>query len=335
MTLCLFEDALVAHLAPLTLTRAVYDLRIGARTQLECAVSAFAPDALALHARETVLGVTMEEHADAVSLADVTGGVLLVNGRWRVRPGETVDAIRDAARGAATVWSQGDDLLAIWMPEAPEDPAHWFTLAEDVAREEVDGETLVSRLWHLVEDVPARVAEDIRAMGEVGQQDGADVHPAAILASGDQIHLARGARVAPGAVLDASGGPIRLEEGATVEANAVVPLLEQATAQLSANLGIESLPLSIEKQVRSIEFSASATGVWAQESHGTMMDWFYSSAAKDCRIGNLKAAVGETEYETGMALLTSLSQSRTKGQKVSASIELQFDGTPTRSDKAA
>lgn len=97
----------------------------------------------------------------------------------------------------------------------------------------------------------------------------------------------------------------------------------------------ESLPLSIEKQVRSIEFSASATGVWAQESHGTMMDWFYSSAAKDCRIGNLKAAVGETEYETGMALLTSLSQSRTKGQKVSASIELQFDGTPTRSDKAA
>lgn len=96
----------------------------------------------------------------------------------------------------------------------------------------------------------------------------------------------------------------------------------------------ESLPLSLEKQVRSIEFSVSATGVWAQESHGTMMDWFYSSAAKDCRIGNLNAAIGETEYETGTALLASLSNSRTKGQKVTASIELQFDGTPTRAAKA-
>lgn len=92
----------------------------------------------------------------------------------------------------------------------------------------------------------------------------------------------------------------------------------------------ETLPLSLEKQVRSIEVSVSASGVWAQESHGTMMDWFYSSASKDARIGNLNAASGETEYEAGKAILANLSNARTKGQKVSASIELQFDGTPTR-----
>lgn len=96
----------------------------------------------------------------------------------------------------------------------------------------------------------------------------------------------------------------------------------------------ESLPLSLEKQVRSVEVSVSATGVWAQESHEQMMDWFYSSTALDCRIGNLNAAVGDTEYETGTALLANLSNSRTKGQKVTASIELQFDGTPTRTAKA-
>lgn len=96
----------------------------------------------------------------------------------------------------------------------------------------------------------------------------------------------------------------------------------------------ESLPLSLEKSVRSIEFSVSGTGVWAQESHGTLMDWFYSSATKQCRIGNTNAAIGETEYETGTAYITNLSHSRTKGQKVTASIELQFDGTPTRTNKA-
>ena len=97
----------------------------------------------------------------------------------------------------------------------------------------------------------------------------------------------------------------------------------------------ESLPLAVERQVRSVEVSVSGTGVWAQSSHETLMDWFYSSSTQDIRIGNLKAATGDTEYETGVGLLASLSNSRTKGQKVSASIEIQFDGIPTRTAKAA
>lgn len=94
----------------------------------------------------------------------------------------------------------------------------------------------------------------------------------------------------------------------------------------------ESLPLSAEKQVRSIEVSVSGTGSWAQTSNGAMMDWFYSAATKNVRIRNVKAAIGDTGTESGPALLANLSNSRTKGQKVSAEIEIQFDGTPTRTD---
>jgi predicted secreted protein len=94
----------------------------------------------------------------------------------------------------------------------------------------------------------------------------------------------------------------------------------------------ESLPHKTEREVRSLDFTASGTGVWAQQSHGTLIDWFYSGASKDCRIGNLNAATGETEYETGVALLTQLGHSRTKGQKVSAEISLEFDGVPTRTN---
>lgn len=96
----------------------------------------------------------------------------------------------------------------------------------------------------------------------------------------------------------------------------------------------ESLPLSLEKSVRSVEVNVSGTGVWAQESHEMLMDWFYSSEKKTIRIGNLNAGVGDTEYETGSAILVSLGQSRTKGQKVQATVEIQFDGTPERSAKA-
>lgn len=97
----------------------------------------------------------------------------------------------------------------------------------------------------------------------------------------------------------------------------------------------ESLPFSLERAVRSIEVSVTAQGVWAQESWGTLSDWYYSSAADDIRIGNLNAATGDTEYETGTAILTNLSQNRTKGQKVQyGNIEMLFDGTPTRTAKA-
>lgn len=94
----------------------------------------------------------------------------------------------------------------------------------------------------------------------------------------------------------------------------------------------ESLPLSIEKQVRSIEVSASGTGVWAESSQSILKEWFYSSATKNARLRDTAAASGDVEIESGPALLTSLNNSRTKGQKVSAEISIEWDGTPTRTD---
>lgn len=96
----------------------------------------------------------------------------------------------------------------------------------------------------------------------------------------------------------------------------------------------ESLPLSVEVQVRSITVTISGTGVWARSSQGVLKDWFYSSATKNVRLRDTAAASGDTETESGPALLTSLSNTRTKGQKVSAEIEIRFDGTPTLTDKS-
>jgi hypothetical protein len=94
----------------------------------------------------------------------------------------------------------------------------------------------------------------------------------------------------------------------------------------------ESLPLSIERQVRSQEITASATGVWALESHQNLMSWWRSGATRNARLRNVKAqddgASGDTTIESGPALLVSLNNSRTKGTKVTAEIELQFDGVP-------
>lgn len=94
----------------------------------------------------------------------------------------------------------------------------------------------------------------------------------------------------------------------------------------------ESLPASLERAVQSQEVTVSGTGVWAAQSHGVMMDWWYSGATKNIRIGHLKADPGDTEYETGPAYLVSLNNTAERGTKVSAEIEIQFDGLPTRTD---
>ena len=97
----------------------------------------------------------------------------------------------------------------------------------------------------------------------------------------------------------------------------------------------ESLPAAVERAVQSSEIVLSGTGVWAAQSHGTMMSWWYSGATKNIRVGHLKANPGDTEYESGPAYLTTLNHSRERGQKVTAEIEIQFDGLPTRTAKGA
>lgn len=92
----------------------------------------------------------------------------------------------------------------------------------------------------------------------------------------------------------------------------------------------ETLPLSLEKSVRSIEFEVSGTGVWAQESHQLLSDWLWLSQRKQVRIGHLNSAIGDTEYYQGFGYLSSLQNQRQKGSKVSAELSIMFDGTPTR-----
>lgn len=100
----------------------------------------------------------------------------------------------------------------------------------------------------------------------------------------------------------------------------------------------ESLPLSVERQVRSQEVTISGSGVWALQSHENMMDWWYGGTTLSVRVRNAKVVAdgssGDTTIETGNALLTQLNNSRTKGQKVTGEIQIEFDGVPTRTAKS-
>lgn len=97
----------------------------------------------------------------------------------------------------------------------------------------------------------------------------------------------------------------------------------------------EDLPGYEEADVASISVSISGSGVWAQQNHEMLMDWFYSAATKNVKIRNMNAAVGDTEYENAPAILTTLSQTGERGNKVQGEIAILFTQQPTRVAKAA
>lgn len=214
MTLCVFEDAAVAHLAPLASTRAAFDLRLAARTLLGTICDALPHDALALVTRPALATVAAEAHGLPVGAPNVDA--LWVNGRFVAHDGPALDAVRAlAASRTPAALVQGGHVVAAWAPGGSDVAA----LAALPATE-IDGARLVERLWDFNALLPDALAADLarfapNAAGHSG------VHPGAILA-GEAIHVGEGAKVYPGAILNATFGPVVLDAGAEVHEGAVL-----------------------------------------------------------------------------------------------------------------
>ncbi len=75
--------------------------------------------------------------------------------------------------------------------------------------------------WDLVRLTADEIAADAAAIGRVGEIRGS-VHPGAHLVEPGRIAIGEGSTVAPGAVIDATAGPVLIGSRAAVMANAVV-----------------------------------------------------------------------------------------------------------------
>lgn len=96
----------------------------------------------------------------------------------------------------------------------------------------------------------------------------------------------------------------------------------------------EDLPSAVERSVQSSEVTISGSGVWSQQSHEKLLDWWYAGTTLNVRIQHVNAASGDTEYEGGAAYLVTIGNRGEKGPKVGTELSLEFDGVPTRTAKA-
>lgn len=100
----------------------------------------------------------------------------------------------------------------------------------------------------------------------------------------------------------------------------------------------ESLGVETKLSPGPLVVTINGTAKWAQQSHGTMMDWIYSKATKNVRVQHVNAAVGDTEYESGPAYCVQLNDNAEiegTNKYTVREIEIRFNGEPTRTAKSA
>jgi UDP-N-acetylglucosamine diphosphorylase/glucosamine-1-phosphate N-acetyltransferase len=218
---CVYEDAGVARLQPLSLTRPAFDLRCGAATLLERQLRRFAAEPGAAFVRPELDGLTRLAHPGlAVNGLAGPGGpegmVVLVNARWLAPPlapqpgGPEVGLVGDQVAYVAVPAGEGRDLtahtlswqLGSWKRALPRRQA---------------GGALIDYPWDLVEHNARALEQDYRHW--LKHREGAPVPPGAHLVGPAERFIADpSAAVEPLALIDTRRGPVLVDRGAVVQA---------------------------------------------------------------------------------------------------------------------
>ncbi|HYQ95743.1 MAG TPA: putative sugar nucleotidyl transferase [Candidatus Eisenbacteria bacterium] len=226
MNLCIYEDIEAASFGPLTLLRPVFALRCGIFTLAEKLALAFPEARLYLLTRPHLEARTRELFPDADVAEPSAEDTIFVNGRLCMTDDEVLHFMAASPQEVSYV-SQGILFAAKVRGERVKhvvrhlregDPDRAF---EDVRLPAEVQAFLARSAADLIRWSPRQILQDSRYLFEGGVTQGA-VDAGAHLIKPEAIHVARGARVMAGAVLNAEGGPVVVRENATVEPLAYV-----------------------------------------------------------------------------------------------------------------
>ena len=219
--LCVYEDSKYANLYPLALTRPVFELRCGIFSILEKALRHFPGYRISYCVRDELTQLYREAHPEAQINSPNISDTVFLNGRFFadgefpksfdkstafVCNGQVVGAFvlaKDMRKLGITETRRADDSVFGQLP-----------------RVDVQG-TCIDYPWDLIHNNAKEIENDFQFMRSGGQILG-KLYPNVTLLAQENIYLAPGSVVHPGAVIDAENGPVHISEGATIMANAVI-----------------------------------------------------------------------------------------------------------------
>lgn len=229
MHICIFEDEFYRRLLPLTYLRPVYDLRCGQLTLREKIARVYPDEIFVLHTRTYLRDTVKEKHPGSYvnEIPGDTDRLLLINGRL-IFGADAARILGDT--GKDIVYSDDGVIIGAWLSgknlEAYRNVIGKNLVSSNdfrgIKRVETEGTELVRYPWELVHKNGSQLDSDFRLLTGGRPEVLGKIYDGAHLLNPSQIYVGKGAKLKPGAVLDAEKGPIYIARDAEIMPNAVI-----------------------------------------------------------------------------------------------------------------
>lgn len=232
VTICVYEDDAFRQFFPLTWSRPVATLRAGIVPLFRRAHRYFPDARLVLLTRDDISELTGHTYPNVpVNIIKRNEGedVLFVNGRIRSW-GDLVPQMRGARLSTRFLNDKSETVAVLFRAPLVNHTSKVTTAAEYVQVYEREAAnfldlnttaTLYQYLWDIVTDIDEEIAEDFQRL-DLRNSDLAQVHAGAFVVDEQRVFLGKGATILPGAVIDASRGPVYIGANTRVESHAAV-----------------------------------------------------------------------------------------------------------------
>ncbi|PWN07357.1 putative sugar nucleotidyl transferase [Rhodohalobacter mucosus] len=234
---CLFEDEFLDNFHPLTLTRPMYDLRVGVFTLAEKWSYALKSDRdFCGPLREHLKGVFPEPE-----LKNKPDGVLWINPRYVPLP-VLADRVRDLDM-MEYITHEGILVAALvdlkthrsWMKKGIQ--LNSFKGAQQELHE--TELVILKNIWELFQMNGEQILFDISISGKIAYGE-EDIFPHTVFTNPDRIYIEEGAKIEPGAMLLADNGPIYIGKNAHIMANSIIrgpsAICEKSVVKMGARI---------------------------------------------------------------------------------------------------
>lgn len=219
MKVCIFEDRKYDLLYPLTLTKAAFELRCGTMTIFERIRRAFPGVDVAFFMRDHLAPVFKERFGNTV-VNDMnflgSDDIILTNGRWLPSAGQLLegrDEVVATSRGDVVYVRAKRDTVRRTLSDSIENTVE--KLRSELSSEEIEAR-MVEYPWDLLKYNHELLEEDFEVYRSTAEGKPSLDERVAVVGERDRIYVSETARIHPFVVLDASGGPIVIDDGARV-----------------------------------------------------------------------------------------------------------------------
>lgn len=313
MSIALFEDSHFQNFAPISLTKATFDIKVGAKSYFEEHVHA--PETLLT--REYLASVTAERHASCnVNPTSIDSDTVFINGLLHpavIHPDRllnishtfAITTSNDSRLLVARLDSKGIEYLQDRVAAGKTLNVNKLNVEKSSKIEDHDVQGLLSEPWDII-----RVLENSLAIQVSAMKNEAELSEDVRVDGTNTVALGKGAKIEVGTILDVRNGGIYIGPGAHVATSRVIgPAFIGGMAQVKHFTIIEASYIGYNCRVAG-ELEHSIISDYTNKAHAGFIghsyvgEWINIGAmttTSDLKMtyGNIKMNIGNKKVDTG------------------------------------